>query len=131
VNEEHDARPNTKRCFVAIPAPEDICQRAAEIQQFLRKKAGLKGIRWLKTDGLHITLKFLGNVPVEDLTYLAQQLSIVSQGCRDLESFGGDPTGKTSRPSSVRFISTYRSPSICWGSRKRIAPFTPTSPLAA
>jgi 2'-5' RNA ligase len=81
VNGEPDTKRNSKRCFVAIPAPPEICQRAAKIQQLLRKNTGLKGIRWLKTEGLHITLKFLGNVPAEDLTYLAQQLSIVSQGC--------------------------------------------------
>ena len=71
----------TKRCFVAVPLPEEVRRQASEIQRSLRRKSSLKGIRWTRNEGLHITLKFMGGVPVEDIVYIAQQLSIVAQGC--------------------------------------------------
>ncbi len=71
----------TKRCFVAVPLPEEVRRQADAIQQSLRRISSLKGIRWTRSEGLHITLKFLGGVPVEDIVYIAQQLSIVAQGC--------------------------------------------------
>lgn len=69
------------RCFVAVPLPEETRHQALEIQQVLRKKSSLKNIRWTRPEGFHITLKFLGRVPLEDVLYIAQQLSIVAQGC--------------------------------------------------
>lgn len=80
-NEERDAERNAKRCFVAVPAPPEVCRRAGEIQDLLRRSPKLRGIRWLNSDGLHITLKFLGRVPAEDVPYIIQQLDIVASGC--------------------------------------------------
>ncbi|MFQ5913591.1 MAG: RNA 2',3'-cyclic phosphodiesterase [Nitrospinota bacterium] len=81
VNEEPEGGRKTKRCFVAVPAPPEICERATEIQDVLRKSSGLQRIRWLNPDGLHITVKFLGDVPAEDIPYIAEQLAIVASGC--------------------------------------------------
>jgi 2'-5' RNA ligase len=94
-------RENTIRCFVAVTAPEAVRGQAAGIQAALRRRAELSGIRWLKPDSFHITLKFLGDVPVEDIPYIAQQLSIVSQGCRPtqirLDRLGVFPNAKRPR----------------------------------
>ena len=69
------------RCFVAVPLSEGTRHQALGIQQTLGRKSSLKSIRWTRPEGLHITLKFLGRVPLEDVIYIAQQLSIVAQGC--------------------------------------------------
>ena len=101
MDEGAPGRENTKRCFVAVTAPEAIRGRAADIQDALQRRPELLGIRWLKPDAFHITLKFLGDVPVEDLSYIAQQLSIVSQGCRPtqirLDRLGVFPNAKRPR----------------------------------
>jgi 2'-5' RNA ligase len=59
---------NTLRAFIAIPLPPDIIDLAADLQSRL-KSGGLK-LRWVRLQGMHLTLKFLGDIPesqVEDL----------------------------------------------------------------
>ncbi len=106
MNEEMGSGPpenerKTKRCFVAAPASPEICDRATEIQGVLRQSPRRQGLRWLKTGAFHITLKFLGDVPVEDISYIAQQLGIVALGCWPtglrLERLGVFPNPKRPR----------------------------------
>jgi RNA 2',3'-cyclic 3'-phosphodiesterase len=54
------------RLFVAIEISADIRQRIAEF--FVRVQPRLANARWVRSEGLHITLKFLGNVPDERRT---------------------------------------------------------------
>ena len=101
VIEDPERQVVTKRCFVAVSAPEAVRGQATDIQAALQRCRELPGIRWLKPDAFHITLKFLGDVPVEDIPYIAQQLSIVSQGCRPtqtrLDRLGVFPNAKRPR----------------------------------
>jgi 2'-5' RNA ligase len=53
------------RAFIAIDLNEEIKKR---ICAFIRElDTGEKGIRWVKTRGMHLTLKFLGEVPEEKI----------------------------------------------------------------
>lgn len=54
----------TIRAFVAFKLPDDIIRRAASLQDALRAH-GLK-LRWVKPQNLHLTLKFLGDIPQTD-----------------------------------------------------------------
>ncbi len=59
---------NTLRAFIAIPLPPDIVELAADLQ--LRLKSGGLKLRWVRSQGMHLTLKFLGDIPesqVDDL----------------------------------------------------------------
>lgn len=49
------------RCFVAIELPEHIRDRLAELQQQLTPLA--REIRWTRPEQIHLTLKFLGEMP--------------------------------------------------------------------
>jgi 2'-5' RNA ligase len=49
------------RAFVAIDLPPEVRARIQELLQALRIIAG--HVRWAHLEGLHITLKFLGEVP--------------------------------------------------------------------
>jgi len=48
------------RAFIAIPIPGEVKAQALDIQTQFRK-AGLR-LRWVKPHGMHLTLKFLGDI---------------------------------------------------------------------
>jgi 2'-5' RNA ligase len=54
----------TLRAFVAFKLPDQITERAAALQDALKAR-GLK-LQWVKPQNLHLTLKFLGDIPETD-----------------------------------------------------------------
>ncbi|SHE96835.1 2'-5' RNA ligase [Fodinibius roseus] len=61
------------RLFVAIPLPESVRDRLADLEQ------PVEGVRWQRRSQLHITLKFLGDTREEQLDPLVSELSAVRQ----------------------------------------------------
>jgi 2'-5' RNA ligase len=62
-------RPDTKslRLFIAIELPDDVRTSLARTMDDL-KNAGIdRSVRWVRPEGIHITLKFLGSTDEEDL----------------------------------------------------------------
>ncbi|HEY8490910.1 MAG TPA: RNA 2',3'-cyclic phosphodiesterase [Dehalococcoidia bacterium] len=57
-----EAAPETCRLFVALELPEAWRRALARLQGDLRAR-GLAGLRWVRPEGIHLTLKFLGGVP--------------------------------------------------------------------
>ena len=53
------------RSFIAISVPETVLQAIAEAQQTL--KGYDLGVRWVRKEGIHLTLKFLGNISWDDV----------------------------------------------------------------
>lgn len=54
----------TLRLFVAIEVPPEILQEARHIQTLLQKR--IQGpARWVRPEGIHLTIKFLGDVSPE------------------------------------------------------------------
>jgi 2'-5' RNA ligase len=60
------------RAFVAIKIDPVVAQRISEIQSKLDKTLG--GIRWVRPENLHLTLKFLGQVDDDKVTTIADSL---------------------------------------------------------
>jgi 2'-5' RNA ligase len=52
---------NCMRLFIAIELPDEIKQGIARVQEQLRKAGANAG--WTRPEGIHLTLKFLGEVP--------------------------------------------------------------------
>ncbi len=51
------------RCFIAIPLPDVVKEGLAEIQEILRGTGGHRfDVSWTRPEGIHLTLKFLGEV---------------------------------------------------------------------
>jgi 2'-5' RNA ligase len=80
------------RAFVAIRIAPDVTQRICEAQARLEQP--LKGIRWVKDNSLHLTLKFLGEIPEERVAAAADALERATRGrerfvfgCRGLGVF--------------------------------------------
>jgi 2'-5' RNA ligase len=71
-----DARPEsmekTIRTFIAFELPTAFAQLAAELQNHLQAQ-GLK-LRWVRPQNIHLTLKFLGELPVGQIADVSQAM---------------------------------------------------------
>lgn len=86
------------RTFIAIEIPADICLQIKKLQ--LDLKAENINLRWVKTENLHLTLKFLGDVAVEQVRMIEDRLLVeLSQfGCFDLSLKGMGVFPSVTRP---------------------------------
>ncbi|QJA06306.1 RNA 2',3'-cyclic phosphodiesterase [Thermosulfurimonas marina] len=71
------------RCFLAVSLPEDLKEILREIQG--RLAAETSGVRWVRPEGFHLTLKFFGNIPEEKLPALVRAAERVLQEFRPFE----------------------------------------------
>ena len=90
-----DSAQDHVRLFVACEVPDDVKETIGEVIVNLRQKSG-SAVRWIKPDGVHVTLKFLGEVPTRKLpaVKLAVQEAVVGHSPFELEfstigTFGG------------------------------------------
>lgn len=72
------------RAFVAIDLPDQIMSAVGEVVGRLRQ-ANLRGIRPVNPNGVHLTVKFLGDVPTDNVSAVVEALS---EAVRDTEPFG-------------------------------------------
>jgi 2'-5' RNA ligase len=77
-----DSEP-TLRLFVACELPSEMKAALASLQEALRKK-GAPRLRWVRSEGIHLTLKFLGAVPQEKVAAIREALAPTVQGIPSL-----------------------------------------------
>jgi RNA 2',3'-cyclic 3'-phosphodiesterase len=78
----------TIRAFISIEVPEIVKQRVDQLQ--VRLKASGGDVRWVRSVGLHVSLKFLGQVPSAKVPAIIESLeTVVSHGHRPQISIGG------------------------------------------
>jgi len=68
------------RCFIAVELPADLLKEIAAYTQKLNEQTS--GIRWVRPSGVHITLKFLGEITasrVEDVRKSLANISSVAE----------------------------------------------------
>ena len=65
-------KPETVRLFVALPVPADFAARACDLPHW-----GAIGGRWNHAGDLHITLRFLGDLPPESVAAIQNALTHV------------------------------------------------------
>ena len=87
--------PDHVRLFVACEVPDDVRDSIGGVIDELRSRSG-SAVRWIKPDGVHVTVKFLGEVPVKQLPAIkiAIQEAVVGHSPFELElsnigTFGG------------------------------------------
>jgi len=61
------------RCFIAIELPSKIKQEMERIQEVLRNSRAVDA-SWTRPEGMHLTLKFLGDVPEQRLPEITSSL---------------------------------------------------------
>ena len=60
------------RLFVALDIPEAVRAALAGLSERLKKTC--PGARWVRLEGVHVTIKFIGEVPTEDVEGIRQAL---------------------------------------------------------
>ena len=77
--EDDPAKP---RLFFAVPIPDPARQQVASLMETVQSSVGdgSAKIRWVRVEGLHLTLRFLGPTPVERVPELAAALATVASG---------------------------------------------------
>mgnify|MGYP000551317513 CR=1 FL=1 len=68
------------RLFVGIPLPEDVRARLGEL------KGGLLGARWVEPENLHLSLRFIGEVPGGDEADIDEALAAADAVFQELGS---------------------------------------------
>ncbi len=63
---------DSMRCFIAIPLSSDTHQELSKIQSRLKETEADVG--WVKSDNIHLTLKFLGDVEEEKTKIICKKL---------------------------------------------------------
>jgi RNA 2',3'-cyclic 3'-phosphodiesterase len=89
------------RLFVALDVPEDV--RAAIGALVVNLRGAYRSARWMRIEGAHITLKFIGEVPVEKIEGIKIALASVSFPITITMSFG-----------SLGFFPNERRPRVLW-----------------
>ncbi len=64
------------RCFIAIELPKTVHDRIGRLQEQLRSQ--VRGVGWTRTEQIHLTLKFLGDVPDAALPKVIDAASAVA-----------------------------------------------------
>ena len=72
------AMPETIRTFIAFALPDDIKSALGRVQEGL-KSSGLKA-KWVRLQGIHLTLKFLGNIEFDQIDPVAAKMAIAVRG---------------------------------------------------
>lgn len=81
------------RAFLAIDPPEGIRETLVSVQNTLKKE--LPGVRWVSPEGIHLTLKFFGQIGKRELASITalvpQELMDASPLKLSIESIGVFP----------------------------------------
>ena len=74
----------TIRTFVAVELPEDVKQALTSAQEELRAHMGraANAIRWVRPEGIHLTLQFLGDVAEASIPGIVKAIQAASTGSR-------------------------------------------------
>jgi RNA 2',3'-cyclic 3'-phosphodiesterase len=90
---------NLIRTFIAAELPADLLLALNKLQRSLRDAPGGSAVNWVRPEGIHLTLKFLGDVSVETLPRIYVG---VEQVCARLNSFTVRVNGLGCFPNLVR-----------------------------
>lgn len=65
----------TLRAFIAVDLPEPVRRAAAEVSRALHSAPGGEGVRWVRPEALHVTLRFLGQIEASRVAALARDVA--------------------------------------------------------
>ncbi len=92
------------RSFIAFSLPQEIRELLAGVQQELKKKQ--VDLRFTRPEGVHLTLKFLGNIPESDVDPIFE---VMTRVCERAKPFSVYLQGLGAFPNS-------RNPRVIWAS---------------
>lgn len=94
---------NALRLFVALELPETVLTALADVQTRLRDNCAERTVKWVRPEGIHLTLKFLGEVPARraDDIIRGVEAAVDGHGPLALEATGLGCFPNTRRPRVV------------------------------
>jgi 2'-5' RNA ligase len=72
------------RAFVALELGAEVREAIGTLMASLRPR--VSGARWVRPEGVHLTLRFLGDTPPERIEQLLPLLAAAASGCAPLEA---------------------------------------------
>jgi len=66
------------RAFIAIKIPQDLIQQLVEVQDILKGSGA--SVKWVEPENIHLTLKFLGNIPEAQVTEIVRVMRESTEG---------------------------------------------------
>jgi 2'-5' RNA ligase len=72
------------RTFIAVELPDPLRRSLRKLQDRLKEQISPRSIRWVQPDGIHLTLKFLGQTPIDQLNAIDEALR---SACGDISCF--------------------------------------------
>jgi 2'-5' RNA ligase len=93
------------RSFVAIELSDQLKTELGQVQESLKSKGIADQVRWVKPQGIHLTLKFLGNVPADSVKGISLAVDQASRGSVPFDiNLGGVGCFPTTRRPNVVWI---------------------------
>ena len=93
---------NRLRAFIAVRPGIKVLNQIKKLEQKIKPE--LSGVRWVREEKIHITLKFLGDIKSSDIGNI----------CRVIESSTADLTAFRLYCSNIGVFSDKRRPSVLW-----------------
>jgi len=94
-----------RRLFVAVPTPRDVRDSVAELVEQVRAESdpNRRDVRWVRLDGLHLTLRFLGPTDEEAIPDVAAAVdrSGAAMGPFDVAIGGAGAFPSVARPRAL------------------------------
>jgi 2'-5' RNA ligase len=100
----HPSAIPSHRLFLAIPIPDDVRAELLQLQLQLQPLLPLHAVRWTKPEQFHLTLEFLGNVPVANTDALSRAARAVCDAAPAMRL----------RAEGAGFFPHARSPRVFW-----------------
>jgi len=80
----------TWRTFIALELSQELKAELGRLQERLREQMPPRSVRWVQLDGIHLTLKFLGDTPLARVEEVKSALARVAAGSEPFSfSVGG------------------------------------------
>jgi 2'-5' RNA ligase len=73
------------RLFVGVPVPPEALAACAALLEPVMARHDGRGIRWVRTENLHLTLRFLGLLPPSRIDVLGEAVDAASTGVAPFE----------------------------------------------
>jgi 2'-5' RNA ligase len=91
------------RLFVAVPVPPEALDACRTLIDGVRRGSSGHGARWVRTENLHLTLRFLGDTPADRVPAVAEAVRRVAGGTRafDVRLAGAGAFPSAGRPRAL------------------------------
>jgi 2'-5' RNA ligase len=94
------------RCFVAIDINDELRGQIEKLQSVFKKRLkNQTGIKWVKSELIHLTLKFLGEVEDDKTEQIVEAMKLVCGGFKKFEIVFST-VGSFGRPPKVLWLGT-------------------------